>query len=122
MSVTIRTYVLYGTIVDVSNYDTTRFEDEMEYVDYLYDVINKCDSPYKIIYNEDNNEYYFGYVIDEGCDGNWDNKYLSTQSFSAIAKKVTPEIEQAVDWFLLINFDMRSSSSDVELMILTVYC
>lgn len=122
MSVTTKTYVLYGTKVDVFNYDNNRFQDDIDYIDYLYDVVNKTDSPYQVIYNEEQNDYYFGYVIDEASEDNWESKCLRSQTFDDIANAVTNEVREALDWMLLIHFNKRISTSIVQYRILTVYC
>lgn len=122
MSVKVKTYVLYGTKVDVFDYDRDRFQDDIDYIDYLYDVVNKDDSPYQVIYNEDQNDYYFGYVIDEASESSWESSYLSTQTFDEIANAITSEVREAMDWLLLIHFNRRSKFTTLQYHILTVYC
>lgn len=122
MSVTVKTYVLYGTKVDVLDYDRDRFQDDIDYIDYLYDVVNKDDSPFQVIYNEDQNDYYFGYVIDEASEGSWESTHLSTQTFDEIADAITNEVREAMDWLLLIHFNKRSKFTTLQYRILTVYC
>lgn len=122
MSVKLRTYILYGTKITINNYDTERFEDKDDYIDYLYGIINKDESAYRLIYNEFENDYYFGYVIDKASTGNWDSEYLKTQTFSELISTITPEIKQSLEWLLLIHFNMRSSNCEIEHRILTVYC
>lgn len=122
MSVVIRTYILYGAKVDTSNYDKNRFEDEQDFIDYIYDVINIDDCPYKVIYNEMDNSYYYGYIIDEASDSHWDTKYLSSRTFDEIISEVSTEVTESLDWMLHIHFNMRSETSDINFRILTVYC
>lgn len=122
MSVVIRTYILYGAKVDTSNFDKNRFEDEQDFIDYIYDVINIDDCPYKVIYNEMDNSYYYGYIIDEASDSHWDTQYLSSRTFDEIISEVSTEVKESLDWMLHIHFDMRSETSDINFRILTVYC
>lgn len=122
MSVTIKTFVLYGTEVDISNFDKSQFVDEEEYVDYLNDVINKIDSPYKLIYDEDSDSYCFGYVIDESIESSWENTYLKSITFSQMKKCITENVRDAFDWLLLLHFNTRARNRNIDYMILTVYC
>jgi hypothetical protein len=122
MSVTVKTFVLYGTDVDISNFDTSKFTDKEEYVDYLYDVINKNDSPYKLIYDEDTDSHCFGYVIDESIDSNWESKYLKSATFSEMRSHITDNVREALDWILMLQFDKRSKNCYIDYRILTVYC
>lgn len=120
MSGTVKTYVLYGTKLNVDYYDKDKFEDVLDYIYYLYDVVNKADSPYKVLYNEDQDDYYFGYVIDEASADHWESSFLISQSFDEIGNKVTREVLEALDWMLLIHFEKRSKTSRFEYRILTV--
>lgn len=122
MSAIVKTYLLYGTKVDVHKYDTTKFTDYLDYVDYLFDVVNRDGSTYRVILDEDKDDYYFGYIIDEAKCGSWDCTYLSTQTFDDVMEKVTSDIVEALDWMLLIHFNQRLEESNVKTRILTVYC
>lgn len=122
MSVVIKTYIFYGTKVDLSKFDTSKFEDEDEFEDYLYDVINKPESAYKLIYDETTGNHQFGFVIDEACDSSWYPRYLSCQTFNQIMDQVTDEVRESIDWMLLIYFNERSELLPLEYKILTVCC
>lgn len=122
MSVTIKTFVLYGTEVNVSNFDESRFSDSEEFVEYLYDVINKNDSPFKLIYDEDTNSHYFGFVIDESIVSSWENQYLKSTTFTEMSKCITDNVLEGLDWMLMLQFNTRSKNCYVDFRILTVYC
>lgn len=122
MSVVIKTYILYGTEVDLSKYDTSKFEDEDEFGDYLHDVINKPESEYKLIYDESSGNYHFGFIIDMSSDSHWNTQYLISQSFDDIMNQVTDEVRQSIDWMLMIYFNERAEVSPIGYKILTVYC
>lgn len=119
--VTARTFILYGTKVDFGKFDTSRFENAEEYINHVYDVINKVDSPFQMIYDELSDSHYFGYVIDQAADTEWETELLNTVSFSDLKDKVTTDIRESVDWILLVYFGRRASEFNVDLWILSVY-
>lgn len=122
MSVTIKTFVLYGTEVDTSNFDQSKFANQEEYIDYLYDVINKKDSPYQLIYDEDTDSYCFGFVIDESIESNWESTYLKSTTFTEMRKCITENVREALDWILMLQFNRRAKNCYIDYRILTVYC
>ena len=120
MSVTTKTYILYGTKISTDNYNKSIFEGEDDYIDYLYEVINIDESPYELIYNEADNSYYFGFVMDKARTSNWE--YLSTRTFEELTNTITPDIEQSVGRLLLEHFNIKRDNCKIEHRILTVYC
>lgn len=116
-----QTYVLYGTEIDVTKFDKERFENLEEYINHIYDVINKDDSPFTMIYDEFNDKHFFGYVLDKAEDSKWQTQHLNTVSFTSLQSEITTDVKEALDWILLVYFGTRSRDCNVDYWILSVY-
>ncbi|MGD6805323.1 hypothetical protein, partial [Rossellomorea vietnamensis] len=68
-----------------------------------------------------NDKHFFGYVLDRAEDTKWQTQHLNTVSFKSLQSKITIDIQEALDWILLVYFGTRSRDCNVDFWILSVY-